>query len=179
MAVVINGNGAVTGLTALPDSAMAEGSVVQVVQSQTTTTASNTTTTMADTNLSASITPTSTSNKILVYITQSFQIKMSTAVGGGFQLLRGSTVIHKGAPVSSGVPVQLYFANFASNANFYLYHNMHKLDSPSTTSATTYKTQLAIAVAGSSREIIAQPTGGSSSGDTNGISTITLMEVSG
>ena len=28
MAVVINGNGAVTGLTALPDSAMASGSVI-------------------------------------------------------------------------------------------------------------------------------------------------------
>ena len=31
MAVVINGNGAVTGLTALPDAAMASGSVIQVV----------------------------------------------------------------------------------------------------------------------------------------------------
>ena len=154
------------------------GKIVQVVQSQTTTTASNTTITMADTNLSGSITPSSTSNKILVYITQSFQIKMTTAVGGGFQLLRGSTVVHKAAPFSTdgstNVPIQLYFANFASNANFYAYHNMHFLDSPSTTSATTYKTQMAITLAGSGREIIAQPTGTNS----NGISTITLMEVS-
>lgn len=154
------------------------GGIIQTVQEQTTTTASNTTTTFADTNLSASITPTSTSSKILVYITQSFQIKMTSAVGGGFQLLRSSTVIHKAAPFSTNgsidVPVQLYFANFASNASFYAYHNMHKLDSPSTTSATTYKTQLAITVAGSSREIIAQPTGT----NTNGISTITLFEVS-
>ncbi len=154
------------------------GGVIQTVQEQTTSTASNTTITFADTNLSATITPTSTSSKILIYITQSFQIKQTTAVGGGFQLLRGSTVIHKGAPVSTdgsnNVPIQLYFANFASNANFYAYHNMHFLDSPSTTSATTYKTQLAIALAGSGREIIAQPTGT----DTNGISTITLFEVS-
>ena len=51
MAVVINGNGAVTGLTALPDSAMAEGSVIQIVQSSTTTEVTNTTVTFADTNL--------------------------------------------------------------------------------------------------------------------------------
>ena len=150
------------------------GKILQVVQNQTTTFASNETTTMADTNLSATITPTSTSSKILVYIVQSTQIVMATNIGGGFQLLRGSTVIHQAAPVSNGpIPVQLYFGNFASNANFYFYHNMHKLDSPSTTSATTYKTQMALAIAGSSRSIRAQPTGDV----TNGISTITLFEV--
>ena len=40
MAVVINGNGAVTGLTALPDSAMASGSVINTSSTTKTDTAS-------------------------------------------------------------------------------------------------------------------------------------------
>lgn len=139
------------------------GGIIQVVQSQTTTEASNTTTTFADTNLSGTITPTTTNSKILVYISQSFQILMTTAIGGGFQLLRDSTVIYPEA--------KLYFGNFVSNANFFLFHNMHKLDSPSTTSEVTYKTQMRVTISGSSRTIRSQPSGGTS--------TITLMEVSG
>lgn len=162
-----------SGTTQIP------GHIIQVVQGQTTTENSNTTITMADTGLSLSITPHAASSKILAFVTQSARISMTTAIGGGFQLLRDSTVVHKAAPVSTdgtnNVPVQLYFANFASNANFYFYHNMHFLDSPSYSlgSSLTYKTQMAIAIAGSGRTIYAQPDGT----DTNGISTITLMEV--
>ena len=145
------------------------GGIIQVVQNTTTTHASNTTTTMADTNLSASITPTSTSSKILIFISQTARILMTGAVGGGFQILRGSTVIQ------NADPVQHYLANLASNVNFYFIHNVNMIDTPSTTSATTYKTQMAVVLAGSSREIEAQPEGSAD----NGISTITLMEVSG
>ena len=167
--IVLNSN----GTTQIP------GHVIQVVQGQTTTSASNTTVTMTDTNLSQAITPHAASSKILAFVTQSFQIKMTGAVGGGFELLRDSTVVHKAAPFSTNgstdVPIQLYFANFSQNANFYAYHNMHFLDSPSYSlgSSLTYKTRMAITTAGSSREIIAQPAGT----NTNGISTITLMEV--
>ena len=66
MAVVINGNGAVTGLTALPDSAMAEGSIIQVVQTLKGDAASTNSTSFSDMGLSVTITPTSSSNKILV-----------------------------------------------------------------------------------------------------------------
>ena len=145
------------------------GGIIQVVQNTTSTHASNTTTTFADTNLSASITPTSTSSKILIVISQTARVLMTGATGGGFQILRGSTVIQ------TPDPVQHYYANLVSNVNVYFIHNAHMIDTPSTTSATTYKTQMAVVLAGSSREIEAQPEGASG----NGLSTMTLFEVSG
>jgi len=176
MAVVINGNGAVTGLTALPDSAMAEGSIIQVVQSSATSKVSNTTTTFVDSGLSGTITPSSTSSKILVFIVHSVNLKQSTANGGGFQILRGSTVIQEAAPIDSlSRPIQIYFGNLASSMDFYFHHPIQVLDSPSTTSATTYKTQMRLAISGNSREIQAQP---QTDGSTDGISRMTLFEVS-
>ena len=99
MAVVINGNGAVTGLTALPDSAMAEGSIVQVKQTVKTDTFSTTSQSAVDvTGLSVSITPTSTSNKILV----TYDVKASCEnVQMAFFLLRDSTNIYRGDQVGS------------------------------------------------------------------------------
>ena len=178
MAIAINGSGTVTGISVggLPDgcvdtdtlaTSVTRGKILQVVQGTTSTHASNTTTTFADTNLSASITPTSTSSKILIFISQTARVLMTNAVGGGFQILRGSTVIQ--APD----PVQHYYSYLASNVNVYFIHNTHMIDTPSTTSATTYKTQMRVVLAGSSREIEAQPEGSSG----NGLSTITLMEV--
>tara|TARA_R100001129_G_scaffold25626_1_gene16913 strand:+ start:123 stop:695 length:573 start_codon:yes stop_codon:yes gene_type:complete len=143
------------------------GNILQVVQNTTSTHASNTTTTFADTNLSATITPTSTSSKILIFISQTARVLMTGATGGGFQILRGSTVIQ------TPDPVQHYYANLASNVNVYFIHNTHMIDTPSTTSATTYKTQMKVVLAGSSREIEAQPEGASG----NGLSTMTLFEV--
>ena len=74
MAVVINGNGTVTGLTtggisdtkSVADSAMAEGSIIQVVQTLKGDAASTNSTSFSDMGLSVTITPTSSSNKILV-----------------------------------------------------------------------------------------------------------------
>ena len=64
MAITINGSGGVTGLTALPDSAMSSGSIIQIVQTQITTTSSTSSQSFSDTPLVATITPTSASNKI-------------------------------------------------------------------------------------------------------------------
>ena len=44
MPIVLNGSGTVTGLTALPDSAMANGSIIQVVQATSDTKTSTTST---------------------------------------------------------------------------------------------------------------------------------------
>ena len=103
-------------------------------------------------------------------------MKQSSANGGGFQILRGSTVIQDAAALDSlSRPIQVYLGNFASTIDFYFHHPLMVLDSPSTTSATTYKTQFRLAVAGSSREMQAQP---QTDGSTDGISRMTLMEVS-
>ena len=65
MPVSINGNtGVVTGLAALPDSAMASGSIIQVVSTTKTDTFSTSSSSFTDiTGLSVSITPASSSNK--------------------------------------------------------------------------------------------------------------------
>ena len=138
MAVVINGNGAVTGLTALPDSAMAEGSVIQVVQTFKNDSFSSTSTSYVDiTGFSVTITPTSSTNKILLLSCAG----ISTTGGSSviyMNLLRGSTAIAQPSDT----------AGFASTATIYpeLIQSMESwnftfLDSPATTSATTYKWQ--------------------------------------
>ena len=156
------------------------GHIIQVVQSSATSKVSNTTTTFIDSGLSGTITPSSTSSKILVFIVQSVNMKhpgsgSTSAVGGGFQILRGSTVIQEAAALDSlSRPIQIYIGNMASSVDFYFHHPMQVLDSPSTTSATTYKTQMRLAISGNSREISAQA---QTDGSTDGISRMTLMEV--
>ena len=68
MAITINGSGGVTGLTALPDSAMSSGSIIQVVTVGTNAQITSTTTSLAEitSDLRVSITPTNANNLILV-----------------------------------------------------------------------------------------------------------------
>ena len=118
----------------------AGGKVLQVVQATTTTSVVVATTTLTDTGLTASITPSATTSKILVLISQSYYNGCSTAVnvGSGFNLRRGSTDILTMPQYSQG-----YFELQSNTAAKQLsgYTPMIYLDSPSTTSSTTYKTQ--------------------------------------
>ena len=142
MAVVINGNGAVTGLTALPDSAMAEGSIIQVKQTFKTDLFSTTSSSFVDiTGMSVEITPSSTSSKILV------EVILNSGGGSnlyaGVKLLRGSTAIGLSTAVSQSNQVNAFFGANGANGNVKMGTFGQKfLDSPSTTSATTYKLQI-------------------------------------
>mgnify|MGYP003137587984 CR=1 FL=1 len=128
------------------------GKVLQVVTAIKTDTASTTSTTMADTGLSASITPASSSNKILVSVNHPYHIRRSGSgiyeVYGGIDLLRGSTKIWK-APHNNnyGTGYLSMFASFPPGGAFSGMRGnfvIETIDSPSTTSSTTYKTQFAI-----------------------------------
>ena len=135
------------------------GKVLQVVQGSTTTTVEHSTT-YADTTLTASITPSSTSSKILVMINQHFYLLGNG--GGSVKLFRDSTAIY--------TPAQAY-AFYINLSDAYLrnYHSYNYLDSPSSTSALTYKTQ--------AREL--SGSGGAFKTQDDGLkSFITLMEVS-
>ena len=100
MAITINGDGTVTGLTSLPDSAMSVGSIVQVVQTVKTDTESNSTAnnTLWDyTGFNAAITTTG-SNKVLVLV------KLNAAIESGsniFIILRKGGSDVTGAVASS------------------------------------------------------------------------------
>ena len=139
--------------------AVAASKVVQIVTATTSTTVSNSTGTKADTLLTATITPTSASNKVLVFVDQQGCGKTTTDTALELYLLRGATVIMNIAQIAG------YTATTATNiigACSAVY-----LDAPATTSATTYKTQLA-------------SYGGSNSAKVqfgNDVSSICLMEV--
>ncbi len=116
--------------------------ILQVVEGSTTTGVSSSSTTYADTNLTATITPTSTSSKVLVLVTQAGAGKGSGSSGNALviQLLRGATQLWEHP--------NILFTNSA--IDFYCPPvHMSYLDSPATTSATTYKTQFKNRVAAS------------------------------
>ena len=136
------------------------GKVLQVVNVIYGTETSTSSSTYADTGLTATITPTSATSKILAFVTMPFY-KDTTNTNGEFKLIRGATTIatlsniaYNGA--TTGIDVG------ATSINY--------LDSPATTSATTYKVQFA-SQGNSSRVVINR--GG---GQTNQ-SSITLMEI--
>lgn len=144
------------------------GKVLQVVQGVSTTSTTNTTTTYADTSLTATITPTLNTSKILVIVSQMITAQGTGAfVGIGLKTLRGSTVI---IDDTLGTGTAHYIeSGLSTNARIGLrtYAAINVLDSPATTSATTYKTQFAPYTAADIA--ICQQNGNQSS--------ITLMEI--
>jgi hypothetical protein len=107
------------------------GKVLQVVQGTTTTSTSNSTSTYADTTLSASITPSSATSKVLVMVNQVISKSNGNLDNSvDMRIVRGATTILESTFILyTGQAFTLY-----SLASFVY------LDSPSTTSATTYKT---------------------------------------
>ena len=99
------------------------GKVLQVVTGTTTTGATTTSSSYSDTNLTASITPTSASSTILVLIAQTFDNVSGT---GAVKVLRGATDIFES------------WGNAIRGSGIW---NYSIVDSPATTSSTTYKTQ--------------------------------------
>ena len=152
------------------------GKVLQVVQGTTSTNVTISGTTYTDTTLSATITPTSTTSKILVLVNQMTYIygTSSAQVNAGIKLLRGSTAILTPFTDTAG-PLEPYLeiGNATEVYNTFR-HTINYLDSPSTTSATTYKTQGALRNTGSGRILRFQV-----DSTVNGTSTIILMEIAG
>ena len=109
--------------------------ILQLVQGTTATPVSNSTATYADTTLSATITPQSTSSKILVFVNQVGGDKSNANVNNAInlRLVRGASQIALIAH-SAGYTGTALNLRIAAMSTCYL-------DSPATTSATTYKTQ--------------------------------------
>jgi len=152
------------------------GGIVQIVQDVLDTTASFTslayqTQTFTDTGLSATITPTSTSSKIYVLATIYHASQASTNTAR-FNLVRGSTNIAQPANSPAGSATSINYLNTISMITT----PISFLDSPSTTSATTYKIQISFDVPGSNITHYINRYHGADL--FNGISTLTLMEVS-
>ena len=110
------------------------GHVLQVVQGLTSTQVSTSSSTYVDTGLTATITPSSLSSKILVIVSHPSCAKSSAFAANnmGLKLYRDATQI-------GAAGAGLGYTNSAIELIFST--NIVVLDSPSTTSATTYKTQ--------------------------------------
>jgi hypothetical protein len=135
------------------------GKVLQVVNATHSTNVTSASSSYADTGLTATITPTLSSSKILVLVNQAGCGKQSSDTALQLQLLRGATVLAKIEGIGGyvGTAAQNFIGSVSSSY----------LDNPATTSATTYKTQLASFSA----------SGDSCVQQQSSVSTITLLEI--
>lgn len=109
--------------------------VLQVIEGSTTTQTQNNTNVYADTTLTASITPSATSSKILAIVNQAGCYKQTDAGSGvNIRLFRGATQIGEHTYIAYTATTSI---NTAGTGSIFV------LDSPATTSALTYKTQFA------------------------------------
>ena len=116
-----------TGLT------VPSGHVIQVIENSTTTQANSTSQTFADSGLTATITPQSTSSKIAIFIDQNVHKTYAEIDQIQVNLMRGSTQL-----VLWGTELQHDNGALVHNNG---YGSQSYIDSPSTTSPVTYKTQ--------------------------------------
>ena len=142
---------------------MPTGSVLQVVSSFAQEYLSTTSTSFVDTGTTASITPSATSSKILcLYHTGiGYQNTSNADFYVYYTLLRGSTNLgHSSNGISGTYIHSASYNDYGWNVSF------NCLDSPNTTSAVTYKTQM-------------RTTAGAVDNDLGGKSALILMEVAG
>jgi len=148
------------------------GKVLQVVNATTTTSTTIASTTLTDSTITASITPSATSSKVLVMAT--INLNSQRDISGQavrVALLRGSTSIAAwndagnarwfGTGITTS-PAATYFQMWSTNTLVWL-------DSPSTTSSTTYKIQGAAESTANNGSITFQ--------FSSAYSTITLLEI--
>jgi hypothetical protein len=118
--------------------APASGKVLQVVQGTTTTSTTISSTSLTDTTITATITPTLATSKILVMVdAQAYITRASTSCFTGWALLRGATNVYD----RSNEGFMATTAVGATAVELVANSQMIYLDSPATTSATTYKAQ--------------------------------------
>ena len=194
MPISINGtSGVITGVTTggLPDGIVdtdmlaagavtaakrGAGGILQVVQTVKTDTFSHTgNVNVTDvTGLNVNITPSSSSNKVLIYVFMNISNNNISRV----QIVRGTTAIALG-DTSGSRPVGAASMNNGGDSNVSDPLTMIYLDSPSTTSQINYKVAFSNELNSSTFAV------NKSMGDTNSIvgvrsiSTITAMEVAG
>jgi len=172
----VTGAGVGTVTNQFADANMSAGSVLQVVSTTKTDVFSHNTTTYADiTGLTVNITPRASSSKILItgHITTGGKDFSPRLV-----LLRGSTPIC--ISTESGGNVSILSDGRLSNVRHGVSNGFNFLDSPSTTSETTYKWQLKEGHTGGL--VYVNKTGFDDSNidaNENATSTITVMEIAG
>ena len=177
MAIVINGSGTVTGLAVggLPDGTvdagtlatdsvtaaklevsaitatdLPAGSVIQVVSADIGALTTSSSQSFVDTNASIAITPQFSNSKILATFTFAIAVWGQARARGGYRLLRGSTVI------SGGATEVIQIRDVSGDTEVTMPVSLSYLDSPSSTSATTYKVQIVATSSGGNVQMVGQ-----------------------
>jgi hypothetical protein len=134
MALILSGD---TGPSFVQSAAMPTGSVLQVVNATYSTAVNVTNSTYVDSGVTATITPKSSTSKILVSVMMHCEIDGGNNTGGNLRLYRGATLIWDGQ--SAGTIYN--YASAGGNLQQAQMVPIIYLDNPATTSATTYKVQ--------------------------------------
>jgi hypothetical protein len=122
------------------------GKVLQVVSTTYSTQTSTGTNTYIDSGLTLSITPTLNTSKVLVLLSQSaLCYKTGTEVSNYIKLVRGAT------DLTSTTNPSLFISGSSSAIELDSVVTFNYLDSPATTSSTTYKTQFKAGNAGTAQ----------------------------
>ena len=119
----------------------AAGHVVQVIHASNGTEVTNATTSFIDTGTQATITPSSTSSKILILLEQHVRHQTNYDQGVGFKIFRGNTAI---LTSSTNFDEYNYDGDTTTAFDSRGRRSLQWFDSPNTTSATTYKVQAAL-----------------------------------
>ena len=151
----------------IPKAALPTGSVLQVVQTVSLTNTTTTSATPVTTGISASITPSANTSKILVLIDTTV-VAGATPNGVGLILYRGGTVV-KNSGIDGG---PAYYTTYQYTSRVWLQQSLIYLDSPATTSSTTYTLYFAAYSGGGSPVQI-----GAGASPNFYPTTITLMEI--
>jgi hypothetical protein len=150
----------------------AGGKVLQVVTATSTTETSIASTSFVDTNLSVTITPTLATSKVMILISQNVYISSGSEAysSSGYRLMRDATSIFDASGLYKQA-VGIYGETLSNPKNMTIvtYFPVSYLDSPSTTSATTYKTQMNMSSTAGSRYSAAQ--------NANSVSSIIALEI--
>lgn len=135
MALIRLNNQSISSVTALP-SGIDIGKIGQVISTNKTDTFTTSSTSYVDvTGLSVSITPSAVSSKVFILV----NLSLSPAAQAFYNIVRDSTNIAQ--PTTAGTN-QATGGVFINDPDGFSYMNSSVLDSPNTTSATTYKIQM-------------------------------------
>ena len=138
------------------------GKVLQVVAATTSSLADVLSTTFTDTNLTASITPTLATSKVLVLVSQNMGVYRVTSVAAAaMRLQRGATTVYDSSGTNNNSAMKIG-ATGASEVYMTGNFAISFLDSPATTSSTTYKTQGRVQTTSNSASVSFQDGGTSS-----------------
>lgn len=156
--------------------ASTNGSILQVVQTVKTNTFDTTSTSFTDiTGLTATITPTASSSKVLILAQVSGNMLNQEAY---LRINGGNASTYIGDAAGSRTRAASSVSTVAGLANRAVGFNLTYLDSPGTTSATTYAIQ-AMVISGGTFYLNRGTTDADNSSHVRAASSITLMEIAG